>query len=128
MNKNCHPSQPSVPTATQSLQGRGRVVTNSQPSVPIVNEVRVVHVDSRPQRPAANVYNFLTSPPGINGGLETTINTPAATWVIPHLFGRRPDVAVYDSAGNMMIADVQSSATMTTITFAVPTAGSAVLS
>jgi hypothetical protein len=82
--------------------------------------------------PKPNVYNFTNTYVSGDGalalGFETFINAPAATWVIPHSLGRRPDVAVYDSGGYLMIADVHSTSLTTTITFATPTTGSAVLS
>jgi hypothetical protein len=53
--------------------------------------------------------------------------TPAATWVIPHGFGRRPLVAVYDASGAELLADLAADASAVTVTFAQPTAGSAVL-
>jgi len=53
--------------------------------------------------------------------------TPAATWVIPHGFARRPLVTVYDASGAELLADVVADAIAATVTFAQPTAGSAVL-
>lgn len=53
--------------------------------------------------------------------------TPAATWTIPHSFGRRPVTAVFDAAGAQMLADISADASAVTVTFANPTAGSAVL-
>lgn len=70
-------------------------------------------------------------PPGSGGGAGSaqifTQATPAATWVIPHGFGRRPLVAVYNAAGSDLLADVAATADAVTITFAQPTTGSAVL-
>ena len=68
--------------------------------------------------------------PGQGGGGEVKVftqATPAATWTIPHGFGRRPLTAVFDAAGNEMIADIAAGAATVTVTFAQPTAGSAVL-
>ncbi|MHB2205060.1 hypothetical protein [Methylobacterium sp. CM6257] len=53
--------------------------------------------------------------------------TPAATWTIPHAFGRLPITSVFDSDGGELLADIAASASSVTVTFAQPTAGSAVL-
>ncbi len=53
---------------------------------------------------------------------------PLATWVIGHTLGRLPRVAVYLSSGEEIEADVVVSTTAVSITFATPTAGSAVIS
>lgn len=53
--------------------------------------------------------------------------TPAATWVIPHDFGRRPVVAVYDADGAEILTDVAADSSAVIVTFAQRTAGSAVL-
>lgn len=71
-------------------------------------------------------------PPGASGGGAGSAQifsqaTPAATWVIPHGFGRRPLVAVYDASGAELLADIIADAAAATVTFAQPTAGSAVL-
>lgn len=71
-----------------------------------------------PQGPAAG---------GAGSAQIFTQATPAATWTIPHGFGRRPLTAVFDAAGNEMIADIAAGAAAVTVTFAQPTAGSAVL-
>lgn len=60
-------------------------------------------------------------------GFEVEFSDPLATWTIPHALGRRPSVALYDEHGVAMDTDVESSLTLTVVTFPEPTAGSAVL-
>jgi hypothetical protein len=54
---------------------------------------------------------------------------PSASWVlpVPTDFGRRPGVTVYLPSGEQVLADVHADATQVSVTFAQPTAGSAVL-
>lgn len=70
-------------------------------------------------------------PAGASGdagrGQVFTQATPAATWTISHGFGRLPITAVFDSDGAELLADIAASASSVTVTFAQPTAGSAVL-
>lgn len=66
--------------------------------------------------------------PGAPGGAAYlhTQSTAAATWTINHNLGFRPDVAVRDSGGNEVLAQVlHVSANQTVIYFATPTAGEA---
>lgn len=50
-------------------------------------------------------------------------------WMIPHNLGRYPVVSIRDSAGDVIVADVQHlDANVLTITFSQPTLGSADLS
>jgi hypothetical protein len=133
----CYPEVPKVSPAA-ALQQRN--IARPQPQGIQARQVqarpvqhyelpeRIVRVHVGP--PASVTNNYTTNVTNGAGpqGFETTISVPAATWVIPHTLGRRPDVAVYDSAGMLMIADVQSSLLFTTVTFAVPTTGSVVLS
>lgn len=62
-------------------------------------------------------------------GLEYAQTTPAATWIIaiPAEFTRRPTISIYDTAGDLVEADVTASATIATITFPIPYAGTAVI-
>lgn len=51
----------------------------------------------------------------------------AGQWTINHSIGRIPSVTVYDGAGNLLLAEVAATSTQVVITFANPTAGTAVL-
>ena len=70
-------------------------------------------------------------PPGPTGpaGQALVHDQPAAagSWLIPHTFGRWPDVAVYSLAGERIEPDITVGDTAVTISFATPTAGKAVL-
>lgn len=66
-------------------------------------------------------------PAGANNAIEFAQTAPAATWIIPHTFGRRPVVTVYTTAGEEVIADVSATSTSVSIVFAQPTSGSAIL-
>ena len=73
-------------------------------------------------------------PPGADGGasagVELTVVVPNGTWIlqVPNSLGRKPNVTVYDTDGNVVIANVVATSTQVTITFSSPTAGSAALS
>lgn len=64
--------------------------------------------------------------PGTDTRFEWTQATPAATWSIPHPFGRRPVATVY-VAGEVVDADVTATAVNLTVTFPAPTAGTVAL-
>jgi len=71
----------------------------------------------------------IPGPPGETGGnaQEHIQSTPAATWIITAVgFNRPPSVDVYVS-DERVITDIYSTSTQVTITFAVPTAGRAIL-
>lgn len=51
----------------------------------------------------------------------------AGQWTVNHAIGRIPSVTVYDDAGNLLLAEVAATSTQVVITFANPTAGTAVL-
>nr|WP_280186015.1 MULTISPECIES: hypothetical protein [Nocardia] len=66
-------------------------------------------------------------PPG-GGGLEFLQSTPAATWTIPHGFGRYPYGLLVIVGGELVIPDAAFPDPDTvTLTFAAPTAGRAEL-
>lgn len=73
-------------------------------------------------------------PPGAPGAPGGTVHThaqtaPAATWVIDHGLNRKVHVSLFDSAEQVVHADiVHGTPNQTTITFANPVAGSAVIS
>ena len=55
-------------------------------------------------------------------------NQASATWVIPHNLGRHPSVVVIDSAGSLIIPDVQyDSANQVTVRFSAAFGGKAYL-
>ena len=61
-------------------------------------------------------------------GIEYTQASAASTWgPISHPFGRRPNVTVYDTSGNQIAPDINSSTLAVSLIFATPTAGTAVL-
>lgn len=68
-----------------------------------------------------------TAGPGNDPAFQFTQTDPSAQWTIPHAFGRRPDVDVYLTSGELVITDVSASATQVVVTFPTPTAGYAVL-
>ena len=71
-----------------------------------------------------NGYHWTTA--GIVG-TEYDQLTPSATWTFTHLFGRRPNVIVYNAAGQEVFADVTADDMLVTVVFPTPTTGSAVL-
>lgn len=70
-------------------------------------------------------------PAGAPGGsaFEYTASTPSISWVLNHNLGRKVHVSIFGDAGDLVFADVEHGSTnQTTITFSVPTTGSAVIS
>jgi hypothetical protein len=94
-------------------------------------------LDARPARPSlvARGPAGPRGPQGLpgaagSGGSTAVLYTqeaPAASWVIPHSFGRVPDVAVYLTTGEQIDPDIIATETNVTVTFPTATAGSAVL-
>ncbi|TLF96811.1 hypothetical protein FEK35_27350 [Nocardia cyriacigeorgica] len=80
-----------------------------------------------------SVYVPLPGPPGPPGppgdaGYEHIQDTPAATWTIPHAFGRMPLSLLVIVDGQQVIPDAEFPDPNTTVlTFAAPTAGRAEL-
>lgn len=72
------------------------------------------------------VGDYLSAHPVTSGTVHTQAAT-AATWTIPHSFGRRPAVSVYLATGEEVDADVVATPTQVVVTFASPQAGSAIL-
>lgn len=68
--------------------------------------------------------------PGDSNAFEYAQTTALGTWTIPIPagFARRPNVTVYSPSGELVIADVVSSLSTVSITFASPASGFAVLS
>lgn len=65
-------------------------------------------------------------PPGPVGpqGAPLRIDAPlAATWILPHPFGRVPAVQVVLASGESVIADLSATATAITVIFAAPQQG-----
>lgn len=59
-------------------------------------------------------------------GVVFTQTTAAATWTIPHTFGRVPNVEIV-VGGRVMDTDVMPDVASVTVMFAVPAAGLAIL-
>lgn len=67
-------------------------------------------------------------PPG-GGFFVYTQSVPASTWVIDHNLGRKVQVSLFSTLNTVVYADItHGSVNQTTVTFAAPFAGSAVLS
>lgn len=67
-------------------------------------------------------------PPG-GSGFEYTQAVPASTWIIDHNLGRKVHVSLFSVGAVVVFADVvHGSPNQTTITYPVPTTGSAVIS
>jgi hypothetical protein len=76
--------------------------------------------DTGPQGPAG-------SPGG--SALYFTQSSPAATWIVTHNLHRKPQVSLFDVTATVIHADItHGSDDQTTITFALPTVGSALFS
>lgn len=107
-----------VTSAPVSVTVSGDDITVDVTSTPVTVEVG----QSGPQGPPG--------PAGTTGSFEYTQSTPLATWTIPipGTFSRRPNITLYLSSGESVIADVSSTTTTATVTFASPVSGSAVLS
>lgn len=70
----------------------------------------------------------LPGPAGAGGsGIVWTQSTPSASWTIPHGLGRLPVVAVYDNAGNEILAEVFADSTHVAVIWPSAMTGSAVL-
>lgn len=96
-----------------------------KPSVPTQVVVRPAAVALQIKAQAG--FLSLSGAPTV--AFEATFPTPAGSWIIavPASFGRRPNVAVYLATGEEVHADVTASTSTVTVTFATPTAGTAVL-
>jgi hypothetical protein len=71
----------------------------------------------------------IPGPPGVGASFEHVQTTPLATWsiLVPIGFDRRPAVDVFLAGGRRVIADVDSTPSSVTVTFASPQSGTAVL-
>jgi hypothetical protein len=89
-----------------------------------------------PITPADGHYVIVTGPPGpagpqgpsgASGGTYLhTQASPAATWQINHSLGRTPNIAVINTSGTVVHADiVHNSASQAVVTFPAPYAGTA---
>jgi hypothetical protein len=71
----------------------------------------------------------IQGPPGVAGGFEYLRAVAATTWIIDHNLGRKVHVSIFSDASEVVYADVtHGSINQTSITFAAPTTGSAVIS
>ena len=71
------------------------------------------------------VTEYLNTHP-ISGGINYQQSTPSATWIIPHGFGRIPNVQIVIS-GQKVETDIDYGLTSVTINFPIPYSGIAVL-
>lgn len=62
---------------------------------------------------------------GSSGEVHTFAS--AGQWTVNHAIGRIPSVTVYDAGGKLLLAEAAATSTQVVITFANPTAGTAVL-
>lgn len=60
-------------------------------------------------------------------GFQYLQSTAAASWSIPHAFGRRPNVELYTLAGERVFTDLTATTSAVYVTFPSPTSGYAVL-
>lgn len=68
-------------------------------------------------------------PPGVAGGFEYTRSVAASNWIIDHNLGRKVHVSIFADDASLVYADVvHGSINQTTISFPVPTTGSAIIS
>lgn len=68
-------------------------------------------------------------PPGVAGGFEYVRSVAASTWIIDHNLGRKVHVSIFSDTADLVYADVFHGTTnQTTISFPLPTTGSAVIS
>lgn len=81
-------------------------------------------------RDPAQAIAAIVGPPGPPGPAATPLRIDAslaATWILPHAFGRAPMVQVFlgsgGSEGEQVIADVSASASTVTVTHASPQQG-----
>lgn len=67
---------------------------------------------------------------GAGGGADNAVvhsqSTPSASWAIPHLMGRIPNVQIYIT-GAVVIADITSTSSLVTVVFPSAVSGVAVL-
>jgi hypothetical protein len=92
-----------------------------------VSEITIVQQVSSIEVAAAGPQG----PTGLPGGTyyEHVQSPASATWVIDHNLGRKVHVSVFDTSGRLVLTDVEhGTADQATVTWATPTAGSAVIS
>lgn len=71
----------------------------------------------------------IQGPPGVAGGFEYLRTVAASTWIIDHNLGRKVHVSIFSDTAELVFADVvHGTINQTSITFASPTTGSAVIS
>lgn len=76
---------------------------------------------------AAAVAAYLAAHPISGATRVVSTQASSGTWTIAHSLGYAPTVDVFLNTGEAVHADVVSSPTQVTVTFATPTAGFAVL-
>lgn len=101
---------------------------------------QIVTVDVPASEPDVSVVEVLVAGPqgpkgehGDNGtapvapGVEFFQAQPSASWLIPHTFGRRPSITLYDENDREFLADVVGTSTTVLVELAYPMSGRAVL-
>lgn len=87
----------------------------------------VVYITPPRRSPCTSTYTVITT---VQDGVQINVPTASATWIIPvpDGFDSFPVVTVYDTDGEVILADVEVTSTIITVTFANPTSGYIVLS
>lgn len=128
---------PAVPSALVAPPSSASVTTVPDLTYAVTIEALFPAVSTAPPVSAPTVLVPVAGPAGARGidGAPGgsyylyTQGTPAATWIITHNFGRLAQVTVFDSSNDVIYTDVvQGTPDQATVIFAVPTAGSAVVS
>lgn len=83
------------------------------------NDGQSVDVPAAPPAIVEVVAEGIQGPPG-PGNASQRIDVPfaAATWTVPHLLNKVPQVQVFLANGEAVIADIEATPTVVTITFA----------
>jgi len=118
--------------STPFLAARGEIILQQLESLQIRQVVNPPTVIVRTQ-PSVNVIiggGRTQTPPTSEGpDFVFTQTTPAASWLIAHSLNGFPSVAIVDSVGNIIMAQVRYVDSNTVlVTFSQPVAGSAYLS
>lgn len=78
-------------------------------------------IGRHPEAPIAAIIGP-AGPPGI-GAVRIDQSAPAATWILPHAFGRVPAVQAYLASGEQVTTDIVATSTTITVTFAAAQSG-----
>lgn len=81
----------------------------------------IAALERTPSTPIAAVIGP-AGPPG-SGAVRIDQSAPAATWILPHAFGRVPAVQAYLASGEQVTTDIVATSTTITVTFAAAQSG-----